>query len=169
MSVVSSKFAVLGVPERYDLAGDELEKRFRAESLRLHPDRFARAPAAERVAALSRATALNDAYRTLRSPLGRAEHLLELAGKALGEGEKVEQGFLLEILELREALAEARAAGDRAALAQLGADMTARRAAALDRLGVLFAEGRLDEAKIELIALRYYQRFLDEHAGKEAD
>jgi molecular chaperone HscB len=164
-----SKFAVLGVPETYDLPADELERRFRELSLRLHPDRFARAPAAERVAALTKSTALNDAYRMLKSPVGRAEHLLELAGKPLREGEKVEQTFLLEILELREALAEARAAGDTARLAALGADMMARRDAVMARLPELFAAGKLDEAKAELISLRYFQRFLDEHAGKEAD
>ena len=165
----ASKFAVLGVPETYDLATDELERRFRELSLRLHPDRFAKAPAAERVKALGKSSELNDAYRTLRSPVGRAEHLLEIAGKGLHEGDRVEQAFLLEILELREALAEARAAGDTARLAALGAEMAARRDSVLGRLPELFAAGRLDEAKQALVELRYFQRFLDEHAGKEAD
>jgi molecular chaperone HscB len=163
----ASKFAILGVPESYELSGDELDKKFRELSLRLHPDRFAKAPPAERIAALGKSSALNDAYRTLRSPVGRAEHLLELAGNPLGEGDHVDQGFLMEILELREELAEARAAGDEAKLASLGAAMTARRDDALARLPVLFNEGHLAEAKEALIALRYFQRFLDEHAGKE--
>lgn len=165
----ASKFAILGVPETYDLSGDELERKFREQSLRLHPDRFVKAPAGERVAALSKATALNDAYRTLRSPVGRAEHLLELGGKPLREGEHVEQDFLMEILDLREGLATARAANDTATLGTLGAAVTARRDAALARLPDLFAHGQLDEAKKELIALRYFQRFLDEHAGKDID
>ncbi len=165
----ASKFALLGVPQRYDLQAEELERRYRELSLKLHPDRFARAPAGERVAALSKSTALNDAYRTLRSPVGRAEHLLELAGAPLGEGDRVDQGFLVEILELREALAEARAAGDAARVATLGAEVAARREAALARLPGLFAEGKIAEAKAELIALRYFQRFLDEHAGEETE
>ena|SRR5215831_489539 len=165
----ASKFAILGVSERFDLAGEELERRFRELSLKLHPDRFARAPAAERVAALSKARDLNDAYRTLRSAPLRAEHLLELAGKPLVDGEEVAQAFLVEILELRESLAEARAAGDQPRLAALGTEVGARRDAALERLPGLFAAGKLDEAKAELVSLRYFQRFLDEHAGKEAD
>jgi molecular chaperone HscB len=164
-----SKFAILGVPESYDLSGDELERKYRELSLRLHPDRFAKAPAAERVAALSKSTALNDAYRTLRSPVGRAEHLLELGGKALREGEHVEPGFLMEILELREGLSEAKAAGDTTRVEALGADVAARRDAAMAELPALFAAGKLDEAKKEIIALRYFQRFLDEHAGKDID
>ena len=165
----ASKFAVLGVPESYDLPSAELDKKFRELSLRLHPDRFAKAPPAERVAALAKSSALNDAYRTLKSPVGRAEHLLELAGNPLGVGEHVDQGFLMEILELREELAEAKADGDGAKLAELGAAMTARRDEALAKLPQLFAAGRLAEAKEALIAMRYFQRFLDEHAGKEAE
>ena len=166
---LASKFAVLGVPESYDLSSEELDKKFRELSLRLHPDRFAKAPPAERVAALSRSSALNDAYRTLKSPVGRAEHLLELAGIPIGEGEHVDQGFLMEILELREELAQAKAGGDAAKLAALGAAITARRDEALARLPVLFNEGRHAEAKEALIALRYFQRFLDELEGKEAE
>jgi molecular chaperone HscB len=165
----ASKFAILGVPETYDLSGDELERKFRELSLRLHPDRFVKAPAAERVAALSKSTALNDAYRTLRSPVGRAEHLLELGGKALREGEHVEQDFLMDILELREGLSEAKAAGDTGRVEALGAGVTVRRDAAMARLPALFAAGELDEAKKEIIALRYFQRFLEEHAGKDID
>lgn len=165
----ASKFAVLGVPESYELSSDELDKKFRELSLRLHPDRFVKAPPAERVAALAKSSALNDAYRTLKSPVGRAEHLLELAGNPLGEGEHVDQGFLMEILELREELAEAKASGDAGRLAALGAAMTARRDEALARLPELFAAGRHAEAKEALIALRYFQRFLDEHTGKDID
>lgn len=167
MAATASKFAILGVPESYELGIDELERKFRELSLRLHPDRFVKAPAAQRVAALSKSTALNDAFRTLKSPVARAEHLLELGGHPLREGERVEQDFLLEILELRESLAEAKAAGDTAAADALGADVAARRDTAMGKLPALFAAGQLDEAKKELIALRYFQRFLEEHAGKD--
>ncbi len=146
----SSKFAVLGVPERYDLSPEELEARYRALSLKLHPDRAARA---ERGRALAAATALNDAYRALRSPVGRAEHLLELRGLRIGDNEAVDPGFLAEMLELRER-AEA---GDES----VRAEVAARRERALARLPELFAAGRLDEAKAELIALRYYDRLLE--------
>jgi molecular chaperone HscB len=146
-----SKFAVLGMPERFDLSTEELERRYRELSLKLHPDRAAKA---ERGRALGAATALNDAYRALRSPVGRAEHLLELAGRSIGDNEPVAQDFLLEVLELRERAA----AGDPA----VRTEVAARRAEALARLPELFDAGRLDEAKAELIAVRYFDRLLEE-------
>ncbi len=147
-----SKFAVLGVPQRYDLPAEELEQRYRELSLKLHPDRAAKA---ERGRALAAATALNDAYRALRSPVGRAEHLLELAGMTIGDNEPVDEQFLVEVLELRERAA----AGD----PTVKPEVAARRDAALARLPELFGEGRLEDAKAELIALRYYDRLLEEH------
>jgi molecular chaperone HscB len=149
--VPQSKFAVLGVPERYDLPAEELEQRYRELSLKLHPDRAAKA---ERGRALVAATALNDAYRALRSPVGRAEHLLELRGHAIGDNEAVDEDFLTEVLELRERAA----AGD----PSVAPEVAAKRDAALGRLPGLFAEGRFEEAKSELIALRYFDRLLEE-------
>jgi DnaJ-domain-containing protein 1 len=73
----------------------------------------------------------------------------------------------MEILELREELAEAKALGDSARADALSVAVAARRDEALARLPGLFAAGDLDRAKSELIALRYFQRFLDEHAGKD--
>jgi molecular chaperone HscB len=166
---VTDKFAILGVPRRYDLATEELEARFRELSRKVHPDRFARAAPAERLRALQAATALNDAYRALKTPVGRAEHLLELAGMKLAENDPVDQALLLEVLELREGLAEAQASGDEPRARGLTDEVAARRAASMRRVGELFAAGTdLGEVKRELIALRYFQRFLDEAAGEEA-
>jgi len=165
----SSKFAILGVPETFDLDPEELERRYRERSREVHPDRFARAPVADRVKALSEATALNDAFKVLKSPVRRAEHLLELRGQPLGDKEPVPQSFLMKILELREALEDAQATKDEAEVARLETAMRARFDAALRRVGQLFASGGTSEAiKKELIDLRYFQRFLDEVTGEEA-
>ncbi|MES2965209.1 MAG: Fe-S protein assembly co-chaperone HscB, partial [Bdellovibrionota bacterium] len=80
-------------------------------SKELHPDRYASAPAAERVAALSKSRALNDAYQQLKKPVPRAEYLLSRAGVSIGENERIaDTAFLMEILEIREELSEARVA-----------------------------------------------------------
>ena len=81
-------FGVFGMPRRLriDVAG--LEKEFYARSRRLHPDRFASKPAAEQEAALSASSELNDAYRTLKEPISRTQHLLTLEGVELEEQSK---------------------------------------------------------------------------------
>lgn len=173
-------FALFELPPSYALDLEELERRFFAQNRELHPDRFATAPAAQRVAALSRSRALNDAYQVLRKPVSRAEYLLGKAGTAIGANERLSPAFLQEILELREELAEARLAGKSGEVERLARAMKARRAASLAELGPLFARAEaveaasggpgddatraraLDQIKQTLIALRYLDRYLEE-------
>jgi molecular chaperone HscB len=169
-SASPDRFAILGVPRRFDLDGALLEERYHELSRRLHPDHFARAGARERMLSLSAATALNDAYRALRVPVKRAEHLLALAGVTVGEKEQADPAFLAEVLEWREGLAEAR--GDEPRVAAMEAEMIARRDAAMAEVAGLLdgepAAEALAAAKGRLVAVRYMNRFLDEiAAGRE--
>jgi molecular chaperone HscB len=158
-------FAMLGLPPRFDLDKQSIEARFRERSRELHPDKFANAPAAERAQALVKARALNDAYQVVRRPQRRAEALLERAGLSIGDHEKLDPAFLMEILELREELAEARVAGKVDDVRRLCAAMQSRQRALEAELAPLFAAGdaeSLAAAKRHLITLRYVVRYLDE-------
>jgi molecular chaperone HscB len=155
-------FALLGLSPAFDVDLAALERAFFERSKELHPDRVAGAPAAQRVAALSRSRALNDAYQLVKRPIPRAEYLLERAGVTIGDNERLDPAFLMEILELREELAEARAAGNADLVARLQRAMQARRAQALEALPALFAAGDLAAIKDRLILLRYVNRYLEE-------
>lgn len=155
-------FALLGLPARFDLDASAIEQAFFDRSKAVHPDRFASAPAAERVAALSRSRALNDAYQKLKRPVARAEYLLALAGVTIGDNERLDPAFLMEILELREQLAEARVAGQRAEVERMQRAMRDRRDASVAALPSLFARDDLAAIKQALIVLRYVDRFLEE-------
>ena len=78
-------FTLFSLPQHLHLDLAALEKTFYAQSRKLHPDRFAAKPAAEQAAALAASSQLNDAYRTLRSPIARTEYLLSLQGIQLEE------------------------------------------------------------------------------------
>jgi len=158
----SNYFELLGLPARFDLDPSLIERAFFDRSKELHPDRFASAPAAERVAALSRSRALNDAYQTLKKPVGRAQYLLERAGVTIGDNERLDPAQIMEVLEAREELAEARAAGNSAKLEQLQTAMRTKRAAALADLEALFAASDTAGVKATLISLRYIDRYLEE-------
>lgn len=81
-------FSVFLLPRRLNLDLAGLEKAFYAQSRKLHPDRFAARPAAEQEAALGESSRLNDAYRTLKDPILRTQHLLTLEGVELEEQSK---------------------------------------------------------------------------------
>jgi len=69
---------------------DGLEQKFLQLSWKLHPDNFVNATEMERELSLQRSSELNDAYRTLRDPVGRVEYLLGIEGERK-EGEKKQQ------------------------------------------------------------------------------
>src|SRR6266550_1919159 len=70
-------FTFLGLPRKLGVSAEDLDERFRALSRQFHPDYFYNAPPAERRASLERSSYLNDAYRTLKSPIARIEYLLK--------------------------------------------------------------------------------------------
>jgi len=168
-------FGLLGLTPRFDVEAAELERAYFERSKELHPDRFASAPAAERVAALSKARALNDAYQLLKKETSRAEYLLARAGLTIGDNERIDPALVMEVLEEREELAAARANNDLARIAALCTSMRSRRRVALDEVRARFAaaaatapgdgEGRATELqaiKRQLILLRYVDRYLEE-------
>lgn len=158
-------FATLGAPRRFDLDLSALEKTHRELSRALHPDKFAQSSASERRSALEKAAAVNEAWRTLRDPIKRAEALFRAAGVVVGDGNepKASPAFLMDVLEQREALAEARGKKDLAAVAKLGDAMRARSEAAEKRLAEGFAAGEDAKGLLPLLGeLRFFKRFLDE-------
>jgi len=113
-----------------------LERSYREIQARIHPDRFAGAGEAERRASMQWTTRVNEAYRTLKSPVQRAKYLLEMNGVdvAFETNTQMPSDFLLRQLELREALAEAK---DAATLDRLRDDVLRDKAALERRVGEL--------------------------------
>jgi molecular chaperone HscB len=107
-------FALFGLPRRFALDTAELELLYRDLQGRVHPDKFAQSGDAEKRLAMQLATHANEAYQSLRSPLKRAHYLLHLVGHdpQIEHNTAMPAAFLIEQMEWREAVAEARAASD---------------------------------------------------------
>src|SRR5260370_17674344 len=115
-------FALFEMPRQLWIEMNGLEQKFLQLSWKLHPDNFDNATETERELSLKRSSELNDAYRTLRDPVGRVEYLLGIEG-ARKEGEHRQQAppeLLEEVFGLNESLDELRetkaSGGDLAAL-----------------------------------------------------
>jgi molecular chaperone HscB len=170
-------FQVLGVDKAFALDLGALERRYKDLTRILHPDRFARADPRARRASLARTVQLNDAWRTLKDPVRRAEYVLKLAGLEVGgedgttrrggNGERqrvpVPQALLLEVMELREGLAEARTR-DPAGICAMVTDVRGRRERAMTEVAAALETGDHEAAARALVAVRYYDRFSDEAA-----
>jgi molecular chaperone HscB len=162
-------FETLGVEPSYGLDLALLEQRHRDLSRALHPDRHAASGAAERRMALGRAIEVNEAFRTLKDPVRRAEALLARRGMHSGEGKEppASPALLMEVMERREALAEVRQTKNEAALTRLIAEVSAEALRTQTALGNEFASPTANPAEIlkRIGELRYYRRFLDEAAS----
>ncbi|MGI9024666.1 MAG: Fe-S protein assembly co-chaperone HscB, partial [Burkholderiaceae bacterium] len=125
----ANHFALFGLPERYALDSAALDRAYRELQSRVHPDRFAASGAAEQRVALQWATQANEAYRVLRDPLNRAIYLCDLKGHdpARENNTNMPQEFLVEQLEWRESLDDARASDERDALAALDRELASTR------------------------------------------
>ena len=105
-------FTLLGLTRGYALDASELERLYRDIKARVHPDKHAHLGDAERRIAMQWSTQVNEAYQTLRDPLRRARYLLHMAGHdaQIETNTAMPVEFLLQQMELREAVATARAA-----------------------------------------------------------
>jgi molecular chaperone HscB len=139
-------FGLFGLPARFDLDADALERAWREVAARVHPDRYATASPAERRVAMQWATRANEAYRQLRDPLLRARYLCEQGGVDLQteSNTAMAPAFLMQQMEWREQLDDAR--GDPAVADALQADLDAARAG-MKRLLAELIDARGDHAQ----------------------
>lgn len=173
---VSDPFTTLGIPATFDIDLKVVERHVRELSRVLHPDRHVGASAQERRIALGKAIEVNEAWRIVRDPIRRAEALLRRAGVVVAEGSepKPSPAFLMDVMERREALAEARKARDLAKLRRLVDEVRELESSAMSRLSEGFSLLESDATKAsELVSLlgelRYYRRFFDEVSAIEEE
>jgi molecular chaperone HscB len=157
-------FELLGLPVAFGVDAARLEQSYRELQSRVHPDRFAAASDVERRMAMQWATRANEAYRTLRDPVARARYLLRLKGFDTGEetNTAMPPDFLMQQMEWREGVAEARAARDAEALASLRADIAATRAEMLEMLGRALDASHYDAGCSLVRKLRFLEKLDDE-------
>jgi len=165
-------FALLEVEPRFDLDLNLLEKRHRDLSRVLHPDRYAGRPAGERQQALGRAIEVNEAFRALKNPVRRAAALLARHGRQVDEADapRADPSLLMEVMERREALTEARRAGRRDTVERLAETVRRRKGVIEAEIAASFGREPPDLVHVEMLVgeLRYHERFLEE-AGVALD
>jgi molecular chaperone HscB len=148
-------FQCLGLPRRFSVDPEELERAYLARSRAVHPDYHLAASASELAASLELAAALNEAYTTLRDPFARAEYLLALhGGPTASEHKQMPPAFLAEMLEARERIEQGR--GDPERVARLDAEYGNRFSGIMAEVGQLFdridATPAEDPARADLLA-----------------
>jgi molecular chaperone HscB len=161
---MQNHFELFQLPPRFDVDPDALDSAYREVQGRVHPDRFVNASDAEKRVAMQWATRANEAYQTLRNPQKRAQYLCEINGVDLQteSNTAMPMDFLMEQMELREALDDARASRDAAALDAIDARLRSERKSRLVQVGKLLDAGDYAQAAQGVRALMFLDRFGDD-------
>jgi len=165
-------FALFGIEPRFAVDADALERAYRRVQEQVHPDRFAAGSAAERRVAMQWATRANEAFQTLRSPLKRAAYLCERHGAPIAAESNTAMApeFLMQQLELREALQAARSDREPASLARLREEVDRLREETIAALSEAL-DGLHDYPRAAGLVrqLMFIERFGEEVAAAEAE
>jgi molecular chaperone HscB len=165
MDFNQNHFELFGLPRSFALDTERLDKAYRDIQAEIHPDRFAHAGESEQRLAMQWTTRVNEAYQTLKKPFERARYLLSLNGVDAMEAKNTSMpaDFLMQQMEWRETLEEARAGKDLAALDALEKTLRGQAGDLRVLLGVLLDE-RHDYARAgdTLRKLRFMDKLLEE-------
>jgi len=171
----TTHFDRFGLPQAFDVDLELLDRNYRELQRSVHPDRFVNASDRERRLSMQQATLINEGYQVLKDPLQRGRYLLQLDGREFDDERNTtsDTAFLMEQMELREALADVRGSED--SFQALGQIMD-RIAADIDRLvGELqdqFSKAdadSLDGAADSLTKMQFFRRLQEEAGEIEAD
>jgi len=118
-------FELFGLEPIFNIDYSSLENNYRKIQSESHPDRFVTSEPAVKLKSMQLATLTNEAYQTLKSPANRAVYLLTLHGiTAISEtNTAMPTDFLMQQMEWREAIDDAKAAKNISALDNLLAEI----------------------------------------------
>ncbi|HEX7971682.1 MAG TPA: Fe-S protein assembly co-chaperone HscB [Thiobacillus sp.] len=165
MDFTQTHFALFGLPQSYVLDRNQLDAAYRELQNTVHPDRFAAQPDAEQRVAMQWATQVNEAYQTLKHPVNRGVYLLRLQGiDALdASNTRMAPAFLMQQMEWREAIEEARAGRSVDALDALADELRAAHRRIEARLADLIDTARDYAAASEAVRqLRFMDKLIAE-------
>lgn len=159
MNLQASDFELFGLPERFEQDLPGIDTRWKDLQREVHPDRFASQGAAAQRIAMQWSVRINEAYKRLKDPLKRAAYLCELRGCAIDaeNNTAMPAEFLVEQMEWREALEEARTLED---VDHLEEQLMRVRRAMLERIAQLLdVSGDAAAAAQQVRALMFIERF----------
>lgn len=160
-------YQLFEMPVAFEIDMDHLQQHYRALAQAAHPDKFASAGDQERRISMQQTSWINKAFQTLKDPIERAVYLLQLkdVDVSLGNETTMDAVFLMEQMELREALEDVRAQSD--PLVFLENELKSVKAS-MDKLSQAFSSAyqadAIDDAKEYLRKMQFMQK-----ARKEID
>lgn len=114
MNLQDDDFALFGLKQQFAQDRAAIDSRWKELQREVHPDKFVSHGVAAQRIAMQWSVRINEAYQRLKDPLKRAAYLCELAGFPVNaeKNTAMPASFLMQQMELREALEEASSLAD---------------------------------------------------------
>ena len=164
-------FTTFDLPATFAVDATTLSTRYRDLQAATHPDRFVNGTDAEKRIAMSRTVDINQAYTTLKDPVRRALHLLELVGVD-GLDEKntsMPADFLMEQIDWRESLADARLKEDEDRLGEMAGELVSTLASLGGTFDAAYRGEHFAVATTLARKMRFMQKLAEETESALAD
>jgi molecular chaperone HscB len=139
-------YELFDLPVSFEVDRARLDEHFRSLQRAFHPDKYASGSEREKRLAVQQAAYINEAFQVLKNPIRRGHYLLELKAIPVNDQQSaMDETFLMEQMELREALEEARHSDDpQGAMMHLMQDIEARFERLTEELTGLFVKDSQD-------------------------
>lgn len=166
-------FELFSLPVSFDVDTGSLSARYQDLQRNVHPDKFTNATDREKRLSMQQASIINEAYQSLKDPLKRAQYLLSLNGIDVKSDSNtvMDTSFLMEQMELREALDDIMDASDPlASLETFAADIEMRIKDLITQLQSHFKdnnEDSLKQAEAASLRLQFLYRLREEAEDRE--
>ncbi len=161
---MQNHFALFNLPAEFALDSAQLDAAYREVQNKVHPDKFVSAPDAEKRVAMQWATRANEAYQILKSPFRRAAYLVELNGIDLQveSNTAMPRAFLMQQMEWRELLEEARVQRELSTLEKLESELSTARKEKLAEIARQLEAKEYVQAGESVRQLMFLEKFADE-------
>lgn len=161
---MQNHFELFHLPQRFAIDVNALDRAYHDVQGQVHPDRFVNATEAERRVAMQWATRANEAYQTLRNPFKRAAYLCEINGIDLEteSNTSMPRAFLVQQMEWRESLDDARGSKDPEVLEALATEVQAARRQQVLDIGILLDKHEFQGAAKGVRQLMFLEKFGEE-------
>ncbi|XP_063752933.1 iron-sulfur cluster co-chaperone protein HscB isoform X1 [Eleginops maclovinus] len=151
----TSFFNIMDCDYKFSLDTQKLQKRYLHLQRSLHPDNFSQKSVKEQEYSESYSALVNKAYQTLLKPLSRGLYMLELKGMRIEEGTDsgADPEFLIELMEINEALDEAKTPEE---ASKIGQHTKGKLAVLTEEIDAALLKGQLQSAKALLAQMKYF-------------
>ncbi|MBS7807425.1 Fe-S protein assembly co-chaperone HscB [Variovorax sp. PCZ-1] len=136
MKLDSTDFQLFQIPEQFAQDRATLDSRWKELQREAHPDKFAAQGAAAQRIAMQWSVRINEAYQRLKDPVQRAAYLCELHGAPINaeNNTAMPAAFLMQQMELREALEDAKTEENLEEISQQAAEILREQLSNAERL-----------------------------------